>query len=93
MQDIECLARDICENPEEMKKFYELLGIDANELQDLHGDGIDVIDGAPILSHHMQKKWTDITFQGLAAVLDHRSFNRRDLVVKYCTIQRRHRLI
>ena len=35
----------------------------------------------------MEKELKDVTYQGLAAVLDHRSLNRRDLALKYCTTQ------
>lgn len=81
MEDIECLARDISDNPEELRKLYELLGLSDDELRDMNDAGTDTIDGAPILRHLKQKEcMPDITYESIAAVL----VNRRDLVVKYC---------
>jgi len=89
VEDIECLARDISDNPDELSKFYELLGLSDGEPDDLHGPCLDTTDGAPILRHLelTQEKCKNITYQGLVAVLDHTSFHRRDLVQKHCLIQ------
>ena len=88
VEDIECLARDISDNPDELRTFYELLGLSDCEPEDLHGPCLDTIDGAPILRHLNQEKCKNITYEGLAAALDHSSFNRKDLVQKYCLIQK-----
>lgn len=88
VEDIEYLTRDISDNPDELRKFYELLGLSDGEPGDLLEPGVDTTDGAPILRHLTQEKCKNITFEGLAAVLDHSSFNRRDLVQKYCLIQK-----
>ena len=80
MEDIKCLAGAISDNPDEVRKLYELLGLSDDEL-DLNEAGTDTIDGAPILRHLTQKKCVpDITYERIATVL----VNRRDLVVKYC---------
>ena len=88
MEDIECLARDISGNPDELRKFYESLGLSDGEPEDLHGPCLDATDGALILPRLAQEKCNNITYEGLAAVLEHTSFNRRDLVLKYCLIQK-----
>lgn len=90
VEDIECLARDISDNPDELRKFYELLGLSDGEPEDPHGLCLDTTDGALILRHLelTQEKCKNITYKGLAAVLDHTSFHRRDLVQKYCLIQK-----
>lgn len=89
MQDIQCLVRELSCNPDEKRNFYNLLGI--SDYGDIDGVPInsasDVTDGVSILRHPMEKELKDVTFQGLAAVLDHRSLNRRDLAFKYCTTQ------
>lgn len=91
MRDIECLVREIGGNPDEKRKFYELLGISDDESDDIDGGPIysdgDVTDGVPILRHSMKNELKNVTYEGLAAVLDHNSLNRPDLAVKYCTIQ------
>ena len=90
MEDIECLARDISDNPDELRKFYELLGLCDGEPEDLHGPCLDTTDSALILRHpeFTQEKCKNVTFKGLAAVLDQTSFHRRDLVQKYCLIKK-----
>ena len=91
MEDIKCLARDISDNPNELRKFYELLGLRSVEPEDLHGPCLDTTDNAPILKHLeliTEEKCKNITYQGLAAVLDHTSFHRRDLVQKYCLVEK-----
>lgn len=89
MQDIQCLVRELSCNPDEKRNFYNLLGI--SDYGDIDGVPInsasDVTDGVSILRHPMEKELKDVTYQGLAAVLDHRSLNRRDLAFKYCTTQ------
>ena len=89
MQDIQCLVRELSCNPDEKRNFYNLLGI--SDYGDIDGVPInsasDVTDGVSILRHPMEKELKEVTYQGLAAVLDHRSLNRRDLAFKYCTTQ------
>ena len=89
MKDIQCLVRELSCNPDEKRNFYNLLGI--SDYGDIDGVPInsasDVTDGVSILRHPMEKELKDVTYQGLAAVLDHRSLNRRDLAFKYCTTQ------
>ena len=89
MQDIQCLVRELSCNPDEKRNFYNLLGI--SDYGDIDGVPInsasDVTDGVSILRHPMEKELKDVTYQDLAAVLDHRSLNRRDLAFKYCTTQ------
>ncbi|XP_078353415.1 uncharacterized protein LOC144638111 isoform X1 [Oculina patagonica] len=80
IEDMKCLARAISDNPEELRKLYQLLGLSDDELGDLNDAGKDTIDGAPILRHLKQECMPDITYERIAAVL----VNRRDLVVKYC---------
>ena len=84
MQDIECLVRELSCNPGEKRKFYKLLGISDYGTGDIDGVPInnasDVTDGMSIPRH-------PVTYERLAAVLDHSSFNRLDLAVKYCTTQ------
>ena len=81
VKDIECLAREISDNPDDLKKFYELLRLSDDELKDLKEPGTDRVDGAPILSHRLTpNRCADITYERIAASLP----NRRDLVVKYC---------
>ena len=91
VQDIQCLVRELSCNPDEKRNFYNLLGISDNGTGDADGVPInsssDVTDGVSILRHPMEKELKDVTYQGLAAVLDHRSLNRRDLALKYCTTQ------
>ena len=89
-EEIKSLARDISDNPNELRKFYELLGLSNVEPEDLHGPCSDTTDGATILRHLKltQEKCKNITYKGLAEVLDHTSFHRRDLVQKYCLIQK-----
>lgn len=91
VEDIKCLARDISDNPNELRTFYQLLGLSNVEPEDLHGPCLDTTDNAPILRHLeliTQEKCKNITYQGLAAFLDHTSFHRRDLLQKYCLIQK-----
>lgn len=91
MQDIQCLVRELSCNPDEKWNFYNLLGISDYGTGDVDGVPInsasDVTDGVSILRHPMEKELKDVTYQDLAAVLDHRSLNRRDLAFKYCTTQ------
>jgi len=92
MQDIQCLVRELSCNPDEKRNFYKLLGISDYGTGDIDGVLInsasdDVTDGVSILRHPMEKELQDVTYQGLAAVLDHSSLNRRDLALKYCTTQ------
>lgn len=91
MQDIQCLVRELSCNPNEERNFYKLLRINDYGTGDIDGEPInsasDVTDGMSILRHPMEKELKDVTYQGLAAVLDHRSLNRRDLALKYCTTQ------
>ena len=91
MQDIQCLVRELSCNPDEKRNFYNLLGISDYGTGEVDGvpknSASDVTDGVSILRHPMEKELKDVTYQGLAAVLDHRSLNRRDLAFKYCTTQ------
>lgn len=91
MQDIQCLVRELSCNPNEKRNFYKLLRISDYGTGDIDGEPInsasDVTDGMSKLRHPMEKELKDVTYQGLAAVLDHRSLNRRDLALKYCTTQ------
>lgn len=89
VKDIECLAKDLSDNPDELRKFYELLGLCNSEPEDLQGSCLDTTDGALILRHLElnREKCKNITYKGLAAVLDH-SFRRRDLVQKCCLIEK-----
>ena len=84
MQDIECLVRELSCNPVEKRKFYELQGISDYGTGDIDGVPInsasDVTDGMSIPRH-------PVTYERLAAVLDHSSLNRHDLAIKYCTTQ------
>ena len=91
MQDIQCLVRELSCNPNEKRNFYKLLRIRDYGKGDIDGEPInsasDVTDGMSIPRPPMEKELKDVTYQGLAAVLDHRSLNRRDLALKYCTTQ------
>jgi len=90
VEDIECLTKDISDNPDKLRTFYELLGLSDGEPGGLHRHCFDTTDSA-IIPRHLeltQEKCKNITYEGLAAVLDHSSFKRRDLVQKHCLIQR-----
>lgn len=81
IEDIECLARAINDNPVDLKKLYKLLGLSDDELKDLREAGRDSVDGAPILSHRLTPdRCADITYERIVTALP----NRRDLAVKYC---------
>ena len=91
VQDIQSLVSELSCNPDEKRNFYNLLGISDYGTGEVDGVPInsasDVTDGVSSLRHAMEKELKDVTYQGLAAVLDHRSLNRRDLALKYCTTQ------
>ena len=84
MEEIKSLARDISDNPNELRKFDELLGLSNVEPEDQNGPCLDITDGATILRHLnlTQEICKKITYKELAAI-----FDRRDLVQKYCHIQ------
>lgn len=44
VEDIKCLARDISDNPNELRNFYELLGLSNVEPGDLYGPCLDTTE-------------------------------------------------
>lgn len=89
VEDIKCLVRDISDNFNELRMFYQLLGLSNVELEDLYGFCLDIIDNVLIFRYFefiIQEKCKNIIYQGLVVVLDYIFFYRRDFLQKYCFI-------